>query len=83
VPLRIKVHIPLFAEPAAPLSSTISHLEGLAHWLHAHPLACRHFEMETYTFGVLPPELRPPAVEDMLAEEFRWCETRFFTLVGR
>ena len=80
---RAHFHIPLFAEPVAPLRSTITHLEGLAHWLHAHPLACRHFEMETYTFGVLPPELRPPAVEDMLAEEFRWCETRFFTLVGR
>lgn len=80
---RAHFHIPLFAEPAAPLFSTITHLEGLAHWLHAHPLACRHFEMETYTFDVLPPDLRPPAVEDMLAEEFRWCETRFFTLVGR
>lgn len=80
---RAHFHIPLFAEPAAPLLSTISHLEGLAHWLHAHPRACRHFEMETYTFGVLPPALRAPSVEDMLAEEFRWCETRFFTLVGR
>lgn len=80
---RAHFHIPLFAEPAAPLHSTITHLEGLAHWLHTHPLACRHFEMETYTFDVLPAALRPPAVEDMLAEEFRWCETRFFTLVRR
>lgn len=80
---RAHFHIPLCAEPAAPLMSTIEHLEGLARWLHRHPLACRHFEMETYTFGVLPAGLRPPTVEDMLAEEFRWCETRFFTLVGR
>jgi hypothetical protein len=79
---RVHFHIPVFAEPRPPLRSTIGHLDGLAAWLARHPGRCRHFEVETYTFDVLPPELRADSVEDMLAAEIRWCETRFFTLLG-
>ena len=79
---RVHFHIPVYAQPEAPLGSTAAHLDGLARWLHAHPRACRHFEVETYTFAALPANLRGASVEEMLAAEMRWCETRFFALVG-
>ena len=71
-------HIPLYAAPDAPLGSTIGHVHDIATWLHRHPEACRHFEMETYTFDVLPGHLRRPTVEDMLATEYQWCESHVF-----
>lgn len=79
---RVHFHIPVYARPEAPLRSTVAHLDGLARWLQAHPGSCRHFEVETYTFDALPAALHRPTVEDMLAAEIRWCETRFFSLVG-
>ncbi|MCU0782106.1 MAG: metabolite traffic protein EboE [Akkermansiaceae bacterium] len=68
---RVHFHIPLDAEPAAPLRSTRDHVTGLLGWCTHHPDACRHFEIETYTWGVLPPELRRP-VTAQIVDEFRW-----------
>ena len=36
------------------------------------PGACRELEIETYTWEVLPPEVRAADVADMIAEEYRW-----------
>lgn len=79
---RVHFHIPVLDQPVAPLGHTLDHLEGAARWLARHPETCRHFEVETYTFGVLPENLRSLPLAEMLAAEMRWCETRFFTLVG-
>jgi len=75
---RIHYHIPLYCNPQPPLNSTADHLTALAAFLQRHPNLCRHFEMETYTFHVLPDEMKRTDVVDMLAEEFRWCENTFF-----
>jgi hypothetical protein len=37
------------------------------------PTLCHHLEMETYTWGVLPPALRSRDVVDQLAAEYAWC----------
>jgi sugar phosphate isomerase/epimerase len=59
-PWRIHYHVPLHAEPAAPLSSTVPVLRSAVRALLAGPEpACDHFDVETYTWGVLPPEQRP------------------------
>jgi hypothetical protein len=68
---RVHFHIPLDAEPAAPLRSTRSHARDVLAWCRAHHAACRHFEIETYTWGVLPAELQRP-VEQQIAGEYRW-----------
>ncbi|HLP08822.1 MAG TPA: metabolite traffic protein EboE [Opitutaceae bacterium] len=68
---RIHFHVPLHAAPASPLSDTRDHLLGTLDWLAAHPDACRHLEMETYTWAVLPPELRLP-VEEQIVREYDW-----------
>ena len=68
---RVHFHIPLDAQPVAPLASTQSHVEQTLHWCRKHPAACRHFEIETYTWAVLPQNLQRP-VEQQIAAEYRW-----------
>lgn len=68
---RVHFHIPLDAEPEEPLRSTRQHASDTLAWCREHPGHCGHFEIETYTWGVLPPELQRP-VEDQIAAEYRW-----------
>jgi len=68
---RIHFHIPLYAEPTAPLSSTQGHAEDAINYLKTHPGFCTHFEIETYTWGVLPQDLQLP-IEDQIAQEYAW-----------
>ena len=70
---RVHFHIPLDAEPAAPLRSTRGQVRDVLAWRCDHPDACRHFEIETYTWGVLPDDLQRPVVEQ-LAGEYQWVE---------
>jgi hypothetical protein len=59
-PWRIHYHVPLHAAPAAPLTSTVPVLRAAVRELLSGPEpACDHFDVETYTWGVLPPEQRP------------------------
>ncbi|KKL16909.1 hypothetical protein LCGC14_2490840, partial [marine sediment metagenome] len=34
--------------------------------------ATEHLEIETYTFGVLPPMLQVPDLDEAIAREYRW-----------
>jgi hypothetical protein len=68
---RVHFHVPLHAAPGAPFSDTRDHLAAALDWLAAHPGACTHLEMETYTWEVLPPALRLP-IGDQLVREYEW-----------
>lgn len=68
---RIHFHVPLHTSPGAPFTDTRDHLLGALDWLRDHPNACQHFEMETYTWEVLPPALRL-GIEDQLVREYAW-----------
>ncbi|WP_411825270.1 metabolite traffic protein EboE [Luteolibacter sp. AS25] len=68
---RIHFHIPLDSTPAAPLDSTHSHVAETLAWCQKHPAACQHFEIETYTWGVLPENLQRP-IEQQIAAEYHW-----------
>jgi sugar phosphate isomerase/epimerase len=68
---RVHFHIPLDAEPAPPLRSTRGHVCDVLAWRNENPLACQHFEIETYTWAVLPTELQRPVAEQ-IAGEYRW-----------
>ncbi|WP_322501635.1 metabolite traffic protein EboE [Streptomyces rochei] len=59
-PWRAHFHVPLHADPAAPLTSTLPVLKSALSRLvgGARPLT-RHLEVETYTWQALPAELRP------------------------
>jgi sugar phosphate isomerase/epimerase len=69
--MRVHFHIPLDAEPAAPLKSTRDQTREVLAWKKENPDACEHFEIETYTWGVLPGGLQRP-VEEQLAGEYGW-----------
>lgn len=59
-PWRIHYHVPLHAEPRAPLASTMPVVRAAVRELLAGPEpACDHFDVETYTWSVLPPHQRP------------------------
>lgn len=69
---RIHFHIPLHAEPAPPLLSTTDHLLDTLDYVAANPTTCQHFEMETYTWAVMPDQLHTSSVVDQITREYQW-----------
>ena len=69
---RVHFHVPLHAEVEEPFGDTRDHLLAALDWLSAKPSRCAHLEMETYTWEVLPPELRSGSVVDQLVREYDW-----------
>ncbi len=69
---RIHFHVPLHT-PIGPLFETTSdHLLAVLDLLADSPALCSHLEMETYTWEVLPPELKSRSVVEQLAAEYEW-----------
>jgi sugar phosphate isomerase/epimerase len=65
---RCHFHVPIDAESFPPLLTTRSHLErALAAVLRGSDV--RHFEVETYTFDVLPDAIRSGGLEALLVRE--------------
>ena len=73
---RIHFHVPLHAPALPPLGNTSDHLLGVLDLLAQNPKVCPHLEMETYTWEVLPPELKSQSVVDQLAAEYDWTLAR-------
>jgi len=69
---RVHFHVPLHASPSGGFGDTRSHTLGALDWLANHPAACQHLEMETYTWEVLPENLRSADVADQLCAEYEW-----------
>jgi hypothetical protein len=68
---RIHFHVPLFQESLGPFASTQPFLAELLA-LHRGAAFTDHLEVETYTWDVLPAELRRQRVTDAIARELRW-----------
>lgn len=75
---RVHCHVPIFVERLDGLATTRPSLERLLALQRTEPIA-RHLEVETYTFDVLPEELRASGVEAAVARELLWARER---LVG-
>jgi hypothetical protein len=69
---RIHFHIPLHFKPTAMFGTTTDHLVGVMDALAANPSFCSHIEMETYTWEVMPPEMKNRSVVDQLVSEYEW-----------
>lgn len=69
---RVHFHIPLDTPRSDLFSPTSDHLLGTLDYLQRRPGLCRHLEMETYTWEVLPAELKAATVDEMLAREYNW-----------
>jgi len=70
---RIHFHVPLHAANLPHGQTTAPHLLGLLDLLSKQPGLCSHLEMETYTWEVLPEELRAKSVTEQLVREYEWC----------
>jgi sugar phosphate isomerase/epimerase len=79
-PWRVHYHVPLHAAPAPPLRSTTDVLDDALDALVGGPEAlCDHFDVETYTWGVLPPQLRPDGPAQLaagIAAELAYARSR-------
>lgn len=69
--VRVHFHVPIYLEQF-----------GALHTTQRQVLACLdevetdHFEVETYAWSVLPPELQQPSLADGIAAEMRWFQER-------
>ena len=70
---RIHFHIPLHSPATALFDNTTDHLTELLDVLGENPKLCPHLEFETYTWEVLPPELKNESVVTQLVREYEWC----------
>ncbi|MDB6109900.1 MAG: hypothetical protein JWR69_1650 [Pedosphaera sp.] len=73
---RIHFHIPLHSPRTDWYEPTADHVLGVLDLLKGNPKLCTHLEMETYTWEVLPPELKNRSVVDQLAAEYEWTLAR-------
>ena len=73
---RIHFHIPLHSQPTVLFGNTADHLVGLLDELREQPALCRHFEMETYTWEVMPQSMKNRDVVDQLVDEYAWTLAR-------
>jgi hypothetical protein len=74
-PWRIHCHVPLDWPGDGTLRSTAEQLTP-AFFRQARALGVTHFEIETYTRGVLPSPLRGDSVATGIAREFLWLRER-------
>lgn len=70
---RIHYHVPLFLSDYGQLGSTQSDVRNALAQLT--PIEARHLEIETYTWSVLPPDLKLDIV-DSIEREYRWVLSR-------
>jgi sugar phosphate isomerase/epimerase len=69
--LRVHFHVPLHFAGSGPLQSTSAMItRQFLREISADPAA--HLEIETYTWDVLPEELRQMEIAESIAAEFRW-----------
>jgi hypothetical protein len=68
---RIHFHIPLHSPATTLYGNTVDHLHGVMDELKQDPGMCSHIEMETYTWEVMPKEMKGDIV-DQLVGEYRW-----------
>jgi len=69
---RIHFHIPLHSPPTEVFENTTDQLLQTLDFLQTNPDLCSHLEMETYTWEVLPPELKHRDVVEQLVAEYEW-----------
>jgi hypothetical protein len=69
---RIHFHVPLHSPQTKLFGNTADHLLGVLDALLQDPALCSHLEMETYTWEVMPAEMKNRDVVDQLVGEYDW-----------
>ena len=73
---RVHFHVPLHSPPTDIFQTTADHLEATIDLLGKDPSLCKHLEMETYTWEVLPSDIKNRNVVDQLVNEYNWTTDR-------
>ncbi len=73
---RIHFHVPLHSPANSAFETTSDHILGVLDLLKTEPDLCSHIEMETYTWEVLPSELKSRNVVEQLVAEYQWTLAR-------
>ena len=69
---RIHFHVPLHCAPSTLWGTTSNYLQDVFGILQENPGICKHLEMETYTWEVMPTEMKHRDVVTQLVEEYEW-----------
>ncbi|MED6298797.1 MAG: hypothetical protein VX860_01800, partial [Verrucomicrobiota bacterium] len=69
---RVHFHIPLHGGPGNQFNDTRDHIEDVLRLLSSDPSLCKHLEMETYTWEVLPDAMQSGDVVEQLIKEYQW-----------
>jgi hypothetical protein len=72
--LRAHYHVPIFLEKYGALFSTQDHIIKTLDFIQDHPVS-EHLEIETYTWDVLPSDLKQDLSESIV-REINWLKTR-------
>jgi sugar phosphate isomerase/epimerase len=75
---RVHFHVPVFRERYGPFEGTQGYVAELLRLVRERAVS-EHFEVETYTWDVLPEEFRREGIVAGVAREIEWAEKR---LVG-
>jgi hypothetical protein len=70
---RVHFHVPIYLSAFGHLHATQEQIGQCLAAARKHT-TCRHYEVETYAWGVLPTELKQPELAAGIAEELKWFE---------
>jgi hypothetical protein len=68
---RVHCHVPVFVDDLGPFSSTQAFIRDVLR-LHRAQAVSTHLEVETYTWSVLPEQLRAEGMDHAIARELAW-----------
>lgn len=74
--LRAHFHVPVFLENYGLLDSTQDNILATFEYLRKHEEVCEHLEVETYTWEVLPEDLKT-SVQECIERELLWVKEKF------
>jgi sugar phosphate isomerase/epimerase len=74
---RVHFHVPVFLDDLGAFRTTAPDLARLLARQRRAPLTA-HLEVETYSFGVLPPALQRDSVVDSLVRELNWVRAELW-----
>lgn len=75
---RIHFHMPIYLDQFGLLGTTQSQISDFLSEIKHYP-EIRHFEVETYAWGVLPPELHHEELAVGIAQEIHWLRQQLST----
>ena len=76
---RTHFHVPIYWQGSYPFLTFRDQIQPCIQAVLAHS-NCRHFEVETYAWGVLPPELQHAELAEGIAQEMEWFKKRVVSM---